>query len=73
MPEKYNLLSGHISSWMNILIQDGYNSGLAGYRNIMRMAFQHTGIGDAGEFGIMQLLILAAPHYPIPARKPPVS
>ena len=28
---------------------------LAGNRDIMRMAFQHTGISNASEFGIMQL------------------
>ena len=66
MPEKYSLLSGHIIFMNeNSLFRAAVVRSLTGDSNIMRMTLKHTGIGDTGEFSIMQLFNIgctAIPH-----------
>ena len=74
MPEKYSFtFRAYIVKCMFPLFRTAVIRRLAGDCNIMRMAFKHAGISDTGKFGIVRLSILAAPQYPIPARKPPVN
>ena len=42
------------------LLRTAVVGSLAGDGHIVRVAFHHTGIGDAGEFGIMQLLYIGS-------------